>query len=35
MANLTHAFEESATSYTLFMIIGAYIAIHYNLNKKR
>lgn len=33
MANLTHAFEESATSYTLFMIIGAYIAMNINLNK--
>lgn len=26
MANFTHIFEESATSFTLFLIIGAYIA---------
>ncbi len=26
IANFTHAFEESATSYTLFLIIGVYIA---------
>jgi hypothetical protein len=28
MANFTHAFEESATSYILFMIIGWYIALN-------
>lgn len=28
MANFTHAFEESATSYLLFMVIGWYISIN-------
>ncbi len=26
MANFTHIFEETATSFILFMLIGAYIA---------
>lgn len=34
MANFTHAFEESATSYILFLIIGAYIAKN-NLIKRK
>ena len=34
MANFTHAFEESATSYILFLIIWAYIAKH-NLIKRK
>lgn len=29
MANFTHAFEEAATSFLFFMIIGAYIANHF------
>lgn len=34
MANFTHAFEETATSYLLFLIIGAYIARYYSFSKK-
>ena len=30
MANFTHAFEEAATSYTLFLIIGIYLAVDSN-----
>ncbi len=33
MANFTHAFEEAATSYLLFLIIWAYIWKHYSLTK--
>gem|GEM_PF-1881436 len=39
MANFTHIFEESATSYTLYLIIGAYItkevaSVHNRQRKK-
>jgi len=34
MANFTHAFEESATSYILFLIIWAYIAKYWKIKKK-
>jgi len=34
MANLTHAFEESATSYILFLIIWAYIAKYWKIKRK-
>lgn len=34
MANFTHAFEESATSYILFLIIWAYIAKHNIIKRK-
>lgn len=34
MANFTHIFEEAATSYTLFLVIGAYIAKAYKNIKK-
>ncbi|MBW7954562.1 O-antigen ligase family protein [Candidatus Gracilibacteria bacterium] len=33
MANFTHAFEESATSYILFIIIGGYISLEKQKNK--
>ncbi|MCT4617476.1 MAG: O-antigen ligase family protein [Candidatus Gracilibacteria bacterium] len=33
MANLTHAFEEAATSYTLFLLIGAFIARNLKFSK--
>jgi hypothetical protein len=35
MANFTHAFEESATSYILFLIIWAYIAKHHIIKRKK
>lgn len=35
MANFTHIFEERATSYILFMIVGAYIAMNYDVVKKK
>ncbi len=35
MANFTHAFEESATSYILFLIIGAYIAKNNIIKRKK
>ncbi|MDQ7022610.1 MAG: O-antigen ligase family protein [Candidatus Gracilibacteria bacterium] len=35
MANFTHAFEESATSYILFLIIGAYIAKNNLIKRKK
>ena len=34
MANFTHAFEEAATSYVLFLIIGMYLAKKKNTKKK-
>ena len=34
MANFTHAFEESATSYILFLIIWAYIAKNHLIKRK-
>jgi hypothetical protein len=34
MANFTHAFEEAATSYLLFLIIWAYIARNSTYLKK-
>jgi hypothetical protein len=33
MANLTHAFEEAATSYTLFLLIWAFIANNLKFSK--
>ena len=35
MANFTHAFEETATSYLFFLIIWAYIANNYGLLKAK
>ena len=35
MANFTHAFEESATSYILFLIIWAYIAKNHIIKRKK
>jgi len=36
MANFTHAFEEAATSYSLFLFIGIYLAdtLHSHVHKK-
>jgi hypothetical protein len=34
MANFTHAFEEAATSFLFFLIIGAYIARYKWMIKK-
>ena len=33
MANFTHIFEEAATSYTLFMLLWAYIVNNYKKQK--
>ena len=35
MANFTHAFEETATSYLFFLIIWAYIAQNYGIFQKK